>query len=94
MTLLDSLQEDCPQGFEQLEVVYENSWSDYEEGGRVIVFDFLGELFVQEDGYSAMAEDNSFCFDPQPITAEELESLKKEWDAIDNDDTNSLTDFR
>ena len=83
MNLLDCLRENCPAGFEQLEVVYENSWADYEEYGAVVVFDFLGELFVQEEGYCVMAEDNSFEFNPYPITTEELVELKKEWDEID-----------
>ena len=82
MTLKDCLEENCPAGFEHLEVVYENSWSDWEEYGAVVVFDLAGELFVQEHGYCVMATDNSFHFDPDPITPEELVELKKEWDKI------------
>ena len=80
LTLQDCLGDGCPEGFEHLEVIYENSWSDYEEYGAVVVFDFLGELFVQKHGYCVMATDHSFHFDPDPITSEELEALKKEWD--------------
>lgn len=80
MTLLECLEKNCPEGFEQLEVVYENSWSDWEEYGAVVVFDFFGELFVLEHGYCVMAENNDFYFDPQPIDSDELEILKKEWD--------------
>jgi len=78
-TLLWYLGEDCPEGFEQLEVVYENSWSDWEDAAAVWVFDFFGELFLLEHAESSMALDNRFYFDPQPITLEQLEELKMEW---------------
>lgn len=83
MTLLECLEDDCPSGFENLEVVYENSWSDYEEYGAIVVFDFFGELFSLEHGYSVMDQKhNDFRFDPESITLEELETIKKEWDEI------------
>jgi hypothetical protein len=78
---LELIDQDFPVGFEQLEVIYEDSWSDWEEYGAVVVFDFEGELFKIEHGYSVMAEDNSFVFDPEPITPEQLEALKKEWES-------------
>jgi len=54
-TLLWYLGEDCPEGFEQLEVVYENFWSDWEDAAAVWVFDFFGELFLLEHAESSMA---------------------------------------
>lgn len=85
MNLLEAMTgvgegEKCPPDFAQLPVVYENSWSDYEEGGWVIVFDFLGELFVIEGGYCVMVQDNTFDFNPDPLLDWEFEQLKQEWE--------------
>lgn len=58
--------EDCPAEFKELPVVFSAGWVGYEECGWIVVFDFLGELMVCEGGYSVMAENNEFFFDPTP----------------------------
>ena len=78
MTLQEALEENCPVEFESLEVVYFNSWADYEEDGTIVVFDLLGEMFAVEFGHCVMCEDNSFDFDPYPVTKDQLEEIKKE----------------
>lgn len=83
MTLGESLGENCPSGFENLPVVYENDWCDHEESGWVVAFDFLGELFVLEGGHCVMGAGDEFCFDPEPITRDGLEALKAVWESIE-----------
>jgi len=78
MRLGDQLA-NCPEGFEELPVLFVASWSEWEEDGWVVVFDFLGELMVCEYQYSVMAEDNCFHFDPRPLQAWEIPELREEW---------------
>lgn len=84
MTLLEFLEGDCPEDFSQCEVVFHSGWSDYEEAAFVVVFDFLGDLYVVEHYDSVMA-DCKFCFDPEPINLEQVEELKKVWNDEDNE---------
>lgn len=77
--VLREYEEDCPDDFAGCEVIFESSWSDYEEAAWVVVFDFLGELY--EIGYydCVMCLDDKFAFLPVQINEFELEELKKEW---------------
>jgi len=79
MTLKDCLNENCPDGFENLAVIHCGSWSSYEENGHIVVFDFFGELFAVDWGHCVMSEDDSFYFEPYQITEQELFDIKQEY---------------
>ena len=68
-----------PEEFHDLEVIFDDSWSTYEEHGFVVVFDFFGEMFEWSYEYSVMAEDNRIYFDPRVINEDELVELKLYW---------------
>lgn len=71
---------DCvPEEFHDLEVIFDDSWSTYEEHGFVVVFDFFGEMFEWSYESSVFAEDNTIYFEPQLITDDQLIDLKKYW---------------
>ena len=79
MEILKDYIEDCPEVFENLEVIYYASWQGYEESGKIVVFKFFDEIMMLNDGYCVMAENNEFVFDPQSITYEYLLELKEDW---------------
>ena len=81
-TLKDSHIPDCPDVFKDLEVLYENSWASYEDCGWIVIFKFFDEIMVEEYQYSPEAEDNSYKFDPRPVTKKEAAELQEEWDKI------------
>ena len=62
MELLKDYIEDCPEDFENLEVIYYASWQGYEESDKIIVFKFFDEIMMLNDGYCVMAESNEFIF--------------------------------
>ena len=79
MRLKDVYPEETPDEFLELPVVFEDSWSTYEESGFVVVFDFFGELFKWEYQSSVFEESNEVYFDPEPITDSDLVLIKEEW---------------
>lgn len=80
--LKDIRPDECPEEFGDCEVLYENSWSDYEECGWIVIFKFFEEMFAWEYTYSVMAADNSVYFDPHKISLSEYSYLVHRWNAL------------
>jgi len=71
-----------PEEFSNLEVIYKNDWSGYEEWGCIVIFKFYDELYKLEYEYCVMSEDNTMYFDPQAITEDEYKELVAHWEPI------------
>lgn len=69
----------CPIVFDNLPVKFYASWQDWEECAWTVIFDLHGDLFVENYRYSVMAEDNTYNFDPQFITFDDVMDLVKDW---------------
>jgi len=79
MKLKDTLYvDDIPEVFHECEVLYEEYWDGYEEGGFVIVFEFFDEIMQWNWESSVFIDDNTIIFDPFPITIDDLNEYKNQ----------------
>lgn len=60
--------------------VWHAAWSDYEECGWIYVLERDGRYFVQEGGYSVMADDNTPCWHPYEVSDGRLWEILVDWE--------------
>lgn len=64
------------------EILYHNSWSDYEENGWTFVLRMDGRLYVLDYQYSVMSEDNEARWEPYPVTEDEALDHMLKWEEM------------
>ena len=75
---------------DDFDLIYENSWNSYEEWGGVRIYQRDSEYFVQNGGYSVMAESNEPpWFDVRPISLERALEIVEDWEEIVKDFENN-----
>ena len=76
------IKEFFPEEFWECEVLYADSWSDYEEWGFLIIFKFFDEIMCCDYQYCVFSEDNTFVFDPIAITEDEMKTKITEFQNV------------
>ena len=73
------------------QIVYYGDWSDYEESGYMFVLEKDGQYYIQQGGYSVMAEDNTPYWDPWPCTEEQALKEMLDWELVMEDNERNMS---
>lgn len=77
---LREILEEIPGYDPDFKIVHHASWSSYEEHAWMFILSKDAQLYAFEYHYSVMAEDNSVCWDPYPVTTDQALELMIEWE--------------
>ena len=73
------------------ELVFEGSWSDYEESGWIAIFEKSGNYYVESGGYCVISDDNQDRWQPQQFTVDEVIEIMLDWEKFEEFDCTKPT---
>jgi hypothetical protein len=60
--------------------VWHAAWSDYEESAYIYILQKGDQYYVQQGGYSVVADDNTDYWSPYPVSDAELWEILVDWE--------------